>query len=124
MKIINLRYQYLNPILVVFIGNVSQWISMLKFSTKKAKEKKIKPKRQSISYGNSKSKNKLLRSLSSVFKQGDEGNSMSDSIADEEEENSEIGSFLMPNETKSTLVLSKKKSRQSKSTIFGRNKFI
>jgi len=72
------RFEILNPIFVVFIGNISVWISLLKYgvSNDKEEEKTEKLQKRSPSalkgvLSRSNSKESLVRSLSTVFVKGE-----------------------------------------------------
>ena len=74
------KYNRLNGIFVVVLGNISVWISLLKFGLKDSKEGKSKKKSSStavdrLKIGRTESKRELLRSMSSVF------NNMSDNVS-------------------------------------------
>lgn len=94
----------LNPIFVVGIGNLSQWLSLIKFATKDKKKDKAKAKKtvdveKKKGLKKSLSKNQLMRSLSSVFNLPEENESKEE---DDSETDSLRGSFMMPFERKTS----------------------
>jgi hypothetical protein len=97
----------LHPIFIVSIGNISQYISLIKFASKERKEREAQ---KSIFHINSEfiqknDKKKLVRSLSSVFR-----------VEEYEENDSESDSDGWKNYSKNQIHKSERRVNSSKKT--------